>query len=305
MNAILSDVQVIDMINELMWRITYRCNKQCQYCFNEVFSDKVNHLCEERLDIDYIVFFIKKLGITKVYISGGEPAVVDGLDDIAKKIALHSKVILFTNGLLFDRYDINTIGAMPIDAINTTIDIKDILEKTLNFQSLMSEFNGLRTINPLLKLNVQLMIDDSYFNVVGSEGYKILCSCVNRVLWQPLTVPINNSLYIHTLEGMNEDQAKTIVDNLKMNSQGEMLDHICNLESVLNDLGPKKCQMGQKYITMNPDMSLSLCPHINDYFITEDELMSIVDNAKPFLCDRFSMRCFSLYSHLLRRYPMH
>lgn len=290
------------MINELMWRITYRCNKKCQYCFNEIFEDKVNHLCEEKIDIDYLERFVKKFGIKKVYVSGGEPAVIDNLEEVINKISSFATVVLFTNGLLFEKYDFQQIAEMPIDAVNTTIDLADIINFSKHFEVIMDKFKSVKLSNASMKMNVQIMIDKQYFDVVNSDGFKYMSSVVDRVLWQPLTVTEESLLYSTTLEGMDSKDAEKIIVDLKKRNQGEMFEHITNLSEVLGDLGGKSCLMGRKYITMNPDMSINICPHINDYVVTEEELEDIDKKSESFLCEKFSMRCFSLYSHLKRRF---
>lgn len=292
----------ISMINELMWRITYRCNKKCQYCFNEIFEDKVNHLCEEKIDIDYLERFVEKFGIKKVYVSGGEPAVIDNLEEVINKISLFAKIVLFTNGLLFEKYDVQQIAEMPIDAINTTIDLSDIINFSEYFEVIMDKFKSVKLSNASMKVNVQIMIDKQYFDVVNSEGFDFMSSVVDRVLWQPLTVTENSPLYSTTLEGIGSKEVEIIIKDLKKRNQGEMFEHITNLSEVLGDLSGKSCLMGRRYVTMNPDMSINICPHINNYMVTEEELMEIDKKSEPFLCEKFSMRCFCLYSHLKRRF---
>lgn len=290
------------MISELMWRITYRCNKKCEYCFNDVFLDKVDKTCKEKFQIDYIKGFVNRFGIKKIYISGGEPSVVENLPQIIDEVAAFSKVILFTNGYLFEKYNVKRISMMPLDAINITIDLFDIIKKTKHFDSIMNCFVALKETGSNIKINVQIMIDNQYFDVISSDGFKILESIVNRVLWQPLTVPYGSPLYFTTLEGMDNEKANSIIRSLKKNSQGEMFDHIENLSSVINNMCAKECLMGNKYITLNPDMSICICPHMNDVVVTEEELMERILADERFVCERFSMRCFSLYSHLKRRF---
>lgn len=290
------------MISELMWRMTFRCNKRCKYCFNEVFDDKVNHLCEEKMDLEYLKKFVERFGVKKVYLSGGEPAVEEGLEGIIKEISTFSKVVLFTNGLLFEKYNVGEISAMPLSAINTTVDLYDIINYSAYFNNLMKNFKLIKLQNPNMKVNVQIMIDNQYYEVVDSVGYDCMKSNTDRILWQPLTVPANSPLYATTLEGMRPEKAERIICDLKKRNQGEMADHITNLAEVIGDTGAKKCLMGKEYITMNPDMSISICPHINNHYINEQELLQINESLQPFFCEKFSMRCFSLYSHLKRRF---
>lgn len=290
------------MINELMWRLTYQCNKKCSYCFNEVFKDRVDHTCVEKYDVSYLKEFVKKFGVQKVYISGGEPAVINGLDHIITEVSAFSEVVLFTNGYLFEKYSLEEIGQMPLKAVNITVDLSDIIRKTPYFLKTMEKFKMLKKLSSKMKVNVQIMIDNQYFDVINSQGFKIMSSIVDRILWQPLTLPKANRLFETTLEGMSFQDAERILNSLKENSQGEMLEHIDNLSEAIRSIGTKKCQMGRKYITINPDMSICICPHMNDVIVSEQELFDIVSNSNDFECDRFSIRCFSLYSHLKRRF---
>ena len=254
------------------------------------------------MDISYLESFVKKFGIKKVYVSGGEPAVIDNLGEVINRVASFAKVILFTNGLLFEKYDFQQIAKMSIDAINTTIDLPDIINFSEHFEVIMEKFKSVKLSNEAMRVNVQIMIDKQYFDVVNSEGFKYMSSVVDRVLWQPLTVTKESTLYFTTLEGMDSKEAEIIIEDLKKRNQGEMFEHITNLSEVLDNLTGKSCLMGRRYITMNPDMSLNICPHINNYVITEEELVDIDKKSEPFLCENFSMRCFCLYSHLKRRF---
>ena len=91
------------MIDELMIRVTYRCNQNCEFCFNNIFDDKVDYKTKEKLDIGVIQKFVKDNGVKIIYISGGEPTVYENIKDFTYEMSKLGKVFYFTNGLLLDK----------------------------------------------------------------------------------------------------------------------------------------------------------------------------------------------------------
>lgn len=66
----------------------------------------------------------------------------------------------------------------------------------------------------------------------------------------------------------------------------------------------KACYMGKNYLTINPDMTISLCPHLNEKALTIDEYEELAANCDSFFpnpCCR-TMRCISLQAFLEKKY---
>lgn len=85
--------------------ITYKCNMNCNYCYERSFKNKKETMSEN--DVDKIKEFIKKynnddeLGLKSVSINGGEPLLKENLKVINKILSSINapKVKLYTNGI--------------------------------------------------------------------------------------------------------------------------------------------------------------------------------------------------------------
>lgn len=128
-------------------------------------------------------------------------------------------------------------------------------------------------------------------------------STLDRVFWQPLTVPQNSELYSSTLEGMRIELVEKILSHVEKSENKEMQSHVYYIRQVLQKhTSAVRCSMGYSYITLNPDLSLNVCPHDNSKSIPMDRFR---ETFSCMMCDKLSMRYVCLYSHLKRRYPQY
>lgn len=287
------------MVHELLWRMTYKCDKDCSFCFNKVFDDQVDYSADESGDIGKVLAFIQKHGIQKVYLSGGEPAMSPRLLPVIQQLAPYAAVTVFTNGLLLKRYTPEALAELPVSAINISTPLEDIQTGSRWFWELLSKLERIKEYNPDIRLNTQLMITDAFFSVQSHPNFQKLTERLDRVFWQPLTVPVGHPLYGSTVEGLSSQQASDILSAVENSSNPEMLAHGKYIRQVLAGDTLVTCQMGRDYITLNPDLTVSLCPHKNDQTVP----MELFEETPAQPCHQLSMRCVCLYSHLKRRYP--
>lgn len=287
------------MIHELLWRITYKCDKNCSFCFNAVFENKVDYSATEHADFDNVLRFTQTYNIEKVYLSGGEPAMSPHLLEVIRQLATVSKITVFTNGLLLKRYSPDEIAKLPLTAINISIPLEDIKAGSPWFWALIEKLELLHAQNAEIHLNAQLMITLDYHSICNHPNFQLLSEKLDRIFWQPLTVPSNHPLYAGTIESASPKEADCILSAVERSSNPEMPEHVKYIRQVLEGQTCVNCQMGKDYITLNPDLTISLCPHKNDFIIPIEKFSEIV----PQPCKDLSMRCVCLYSHLKRRYP--
>lgn len=287
------------MIDELMIRVTYRCNQNCEFCFNNIFDDKVDYKAMEKLDINEIKKFVKDNNVRIIYISGGEPTVYGDIENFTYEMSKLGKVIYFTNGLLFEKFSNEKINDMGISAINISVYTSDIINESENFINKINRLSNLKAMYPNINLNAQVMIDDSFFEVVNSNGFKKMETIFDRINWQPLAIPKGHNLYKTTLEGMNEKKANEICDYLE---NTVMKEKVNTLRKILTKQINEPCLMGVKYVTLNPDMTINICPHKNEDKLTIEEFNKIKGNIRNSNNNCLSMRCVSLQSFLNKKY---
>jgi molybdenum cofactor biosynthesis enzyme MoaA len=287
------------MIDELMIRVTYRCNQNCEFCFNNIFDDKVDYKTKEKLDIGVIQKFVKDNGVKIIYISGGEPTVYENIKDFTYEMSKLGKVFYFTNGLLLDKFKDEEISDMGISAINISVYTNEIQKETNTFVRKCDRLSKLKEKYPNIKINAQVMIDESFFDVINSKGFKKMEKIFDRINWQPLAIPKGHRLYKTTLEGMDRNKAKRICEYLEKTGTEKKAN---TLLKILDKEIDEPCLMGIKYITLNPDMTINICPHKNDTKLTIDEFNKIKGKINNSNENCLSMRCVSLQSFLNKKY---
>ena len=118
-------------INYLRISVTDLCNLRCIYCMPECGVEKLDH--KKILSVEEIEEIAKvavQLGINKIRITGGEPLVRRGIEDIVKKISRIEgidEVCMTTNGVLLPQ-KIDELIANGLTRINISL---DSLEKDL------------------------------------------------------------------------------------------------------------------------------------------------------------------------------
>ena len=114
-------------INYLRISITDKCNLRCRYCMPEKGIPKVEH--EDVLTIEEylkIIEVFKKLGISKIRITGGEPLVKKGVVDLlsgSKKLGIE-EITMTTNGILL-KDKIKELKEAGLNRVNISLDSLD------------------------------------------------------------------------------------------------------------------------------------------------------------------------------------
>lgn len=108
--------------------VTERCNLRCVYCMPEKGIEQISH--DEIIRYDEIIklcSIFAKLGVKKIKLTGGEPLVRKGIDQLIKEIkgieGIES-VSITTNGILLED-NIDKLSKAGLDAINVSLDTLD------------------------------------------------------------------------------------------------------------------------------------------------------------------------------------
>ena len=297
------------MPSELLYRVTSKCNKHCTYCFNEVYGYDLSG-SEIRLN-DSCCKTLKELGIKRIYLSGGEPAMREDVVDIMQLLYSVADLIMFTNGYLFERFTINELLSFPLSGINVSLEPTDICGQYSN-RIIVERLRNYAIVKNRAKITILTFIRKDTIHLLQEFMSSEVVSFADRVCFQPLVVPDNHILYPFTLPALSKKDADFIFTELKQYVSGEDIEHLRIIQyfNNMNNVLPY-CLMGREYLTVNPDLTLGICPHRPD--ISLGKLMdlnafTIIKHTKAlrrnglgnFNCR--SMRCVCLYSHLYRRY---
>ncbi len=151
--------------NYLRISLTEKCNLRCFYCMP---LEGVPHReAGKFMTTEEVVGIAKEfveLGVTKIRLTGGEPLVKKGADEIIRELGkLPITLSLTTNGILVDRF-IDIFKEAGIKSINVSLD--SLQEDRFNAISRRSYFTQIRD-------NIQLLLDHGIhvkINVVLIKG---------------------------------------------------------------------------------------------------------------------------------------
>ncbi len=166
--------------------VTDRCNFRCSYCMpSDIFNKDYKYIPHDRIlsyeEIIDICKLLKKVGLKKVRITGGEPLLRKNIDKLIYKLKTEVKIdyiSITTNGSLLSKEKIYQLKSSGLDSITLSLD-------TLN-QSRIKKING-------TKININLAQTlgniEKYFGSVKT----------NTVV----------------IKGVNDDEIKDIVELMK------------------------------------------------------------------------------------------
>lgn len=115
-------------IEYLRISITDRCNLRCQYCMPEEGIAKLKH--DEILsfsEIQRVVKIFAKLGVKRIRLTGGEPLVRKGIEELARDIKSVPGIAylgITTNGVLLNELG-EPLKKAGVDGLNISLDTMD------------------------------------------------------------------------------------------------------------------------------------------------------------------------------------
>lgn len=287
--------------DELLYICTYRCNKKCKFCYNDIFGKRIDRDCSESIDYYKLINTITELGVKRVYISGGEPSMRDDFIDLVNIISQRADVALFTNGLLFDKYSATEIAQLPVEEICITLYQKDLITFSAYLGELLHTIQDVQAISPTIKFNAQVMLDANYFVVKTSDGFLMAKEVLDRIIWQPLSLNQNDVGYSQTIEGMDKHCLNSILADMYASDYGLNPEHATIIRNLFDQTIGPYCRMGYNYLVLSPDnKTIRPCPHRNYPCYTLEQVKEIGPKLHDSTC--VCSTCICLYYHLERKY---
>lgn len=278
-------------MNDLIYRVTFRCNKHCYFCYNDSFDKKVNFDEIEKKDISPLIDFIKKNNIKRISITGGEPTVRDDLPKLIKQLNKVTSIKIFSNGNIFDRYSLEEIIDFNLNKIVITIYDKDIYGNK-KFSEYLKKIEVLRSKG--IKVDGNMFLDSKYFDKKKKIINDKLYEKFDNIRWQPLVLPKNFKQYDTTIFGMKNDLRKRILKDVIEDDWGNIGIYYKVFEKYIEtSKQPYPCEFPKCVCTVDPDLTIKICPHQNDMSYTFDEIESIVNKNNFDNC--LSPQCISIY----------
>lgn len=278
-------------MNDLIYRVTFRCNKHCYFCYNDVFDKKVNFDELEKTDISSLITFIKKNSIKRISITGGEPTVRDDLPKLIKQLNEVTNIKIFSNGNIFDKYSLEEILDFNLDKIVITIYDKDIYGNK-KFNEYLEKIDFLRSRG--IKVDGNMFLDSNYFDKRDKVINDKLYDKFDNIRWQPLVLPKHFKQYKTTIFGMEDNLRKKIFSSVIEDDWGNVGNYYKVFEKYIEkNRQPYPCEFPKCVCTVDPDLTVKICPHKNDANYTFDEIENTVNKMKFDNC--LSSQCLSIY----------
>lgn len=143
--------------------LTDSCNLRCFYCMPD---EKIACLPNKHLmqpdEIDHIAGLFVKLGVKKIRLTGGEPLVRKGADDIIRRLGRYPvELTMTTNGIRLHEFA-NDLQQAGMRSINISLDTLQqekflFLTKRDNFQQVYKNIHLMAQLGMRVKVNVVAM----------------------------------------------------------------------------------------------------------------------------------------------------
>ena len=146
--------------------VTDRCNYRCSYCMPaEIFNKDYSYIKQSKIlsyeEIIQIATILKKIGLKKIRITGGEPLLRKNIDKLIYKLKNEvgiKDVSMTTNGSLLTDKKLNELKASGLDSVTLSLD-------TLRYDK-TAQINGTKKTFDLDKVLEGI---EKYFKIVKTN----------------------------------------------------------------------------------------------------------------------------------------
>lgn len=168
-------------IDYLRLSVTDRCDFRCTYCLPEhaSFAPRADQLTLDQLDRLASAFV--RMGVTKLRLTGGEPLVRKGIDDLVRSLSRHLRsgdlreLTLTSNGSQLERHA-DALAATGVRRINISLDHldPDIFRRITRGGDLAKVLRGIdaaQAAGIAVKINAVVLRDDNLAHLPDLVGW--------------------------------------------------------------------------------------------------------------------------------------
>ena len=258
--------------------VTDRCNFRCSYCMpSEIFNKDYSFIKQNKIlsyeEIIQISKILKKVGLNKIRITGGEPLLRKNIDKLIYKLKYEegiNNVSMTTNGSLLTDKKLNELKASGLDSITLSLDTLDS-DKITKINGTKKSFN----------LNKVLEGIEKYFQVVKTNTVVIKGINDNEVL-DIINKMIEVKSEVRFIEYMDVGESNNW--NLeKVIPSRELLDLI-NSRYSLSSVTTDKSSTAQKWSIENTKTSIGFISSITEPFCNGCNRARLSVDGKLYTC---------------------
>ena len=258
--------------------VTDRCNYRCSYCMpSEVFNNNYSYIAQNKIlsyeEIIHLCSILKKIGLTKIRITGGEPLLRKNIDKLVYKLKTESgidNVSMTTNGSLLTDSKLKQLKSSGLDSITLSLDTLDSKKIT--------KINGTKKH---FDLDMVLAGIEKYFTTVKTNTVVIkninddeVLDIVNKV--SVLRSEIRFIEYMDVGESNNWNFSKII--------PSQELYELINSKYELSIIKTDKSSTSKKWALKNTDSSVGFISSITEPFCNDCNRARLSVDGKIYTC---------------------
>jgi len=258
--------------------VTDRCNYRCSYCMpSEVFNNNYSFIAQNKIlsyeEIIHLCSILKKIGLTKIRITGGEPLLRKNIDKLVYKLKTESgidNVSMTTNGSLLTDNKLKQLKSSGLDSITLSLDTLDSKKIT--------KINGTKKH---FDLDMVLTGIEKHFTTVKTNTVVIkninddeVLDIVNKV--STLKSEIRFIEYMDVGESNNWNFSKII--------PSQQLYELINSKYELSVIKTDKSSTSKKWALKNTDSSVGFISSITEPFCNDCNRARLSVDGKIYTC---------------------
>lgn len=258
--------------------VTDRCNYRCSYCMpSEIFNKNYSYIAQNKIlsyeEIIHLCSILKKIGLTKIRITGGEPLLRKNIDKLVYKLKTESgidNVSMTTNGSLLTDSKLKQLKSSGLDSITLSLDTLDSKKIT--------KINGTKKY---FDLDMVLTGIEKYFTTVKTNTVVIkninddeVLDIVNKV--SALRSEIRFIEYMDVGESNNWNFSKII--------PSQELYELINSKYELSVIKTDKSSTSKKWALKNTDSSVGFISSITEPFCNDCNRARLSVDGKIYTC---------------------
>ena len=258
--------------------VTDRCNYRCSYCMpSEIFNKNYSYIAQNKIlsyeEIIHLCSILKKIGLTKIRITGGEPLLRKNIDKLVYKLKTEAgidNVSMTTNGSLLTDSKLKQLKSSGLDSITLSLDTLDSKKIT--------KINGTKKY---FDLDMVLTGIEKYFTTVKTNTVVIkninddeVLDIVNKV--SALRSEIRFIEYMDVGESNNWNFNKII--------PSQELYELINSKYELSVIKTDKSSTSKKWALKNTDSSVGFISSITEPFCNDCNRARLSVDGKIYTC---------------------
>jgi cyclic pyranopterin phosphate synthase len=258
--------------------VTDRCNYRCSYCMpSDVFNKDYSYIAQNKIlsyeEIIHLCSILKRIGLKKVRLTGGEPLLRKNIDKLVHKLKTESaidNISMTTNGSLLTDSKLEQLKSSGLDSITLSLDTLD--------SGNITKLNGTKKH---FDIDAVLTAIEKYFTVVKTNTVVIKGINDNEVLdiikkISPLKSEIRFIEYMDVGESNNWNFSKII--------PSQELYNLISSKYELLAIETDKSSTSKKWLMKNTDASIGFISSITEPFCIDCNRARLSVDGKIFTC---------------------